>query len=139
MREVGTQQFLTFTRLNLITVLTYAALAFVIADDLLLLAFPKYVGAETAVRVLCAVAVFRSVGYVMPPLLDGVGHPVLTTLAPGERSLPGGMTVEAPQKPSRSAHPSRPKQKNNGRRRGGRRPARTSGGHSPASFCSGRR
>jgi O-antigen/teichoic acid export membrane protein len=73
-----TAQFLTFTRLNLITVMTYAALVFVIADDLLMVAFPRYVGAEDAVRILCAVAIFRSVGYVMPPLLDGVGHPERT-------------------------------------------------------------
>jgi O-antigen/teichoic acid export membrane protein len=73
-----TAQFLTFTRLNLITVMTYAALVFVVADDLIAVAFPKYVGAETAVRILCAVAIFRSVGYVMPPLLDGVGHPERT-------------------------------------------------------------
>lgn len=73
-----TAQFLTFTRLNLITVMAYAAIVFVIADDLLLVAFPKYVGAEDAVRILCAVAIFRSVGYVMPPLLDGVGHPERT-------------------------------------------------------------
>jgi O-antigen/teichoic acid export membrane protein len=73
-----TAQFLTFTRLNLITVMTYAALVFVIADDLLIVAFPNYVGAESAVRILCVVAIFRSVGYVMPPLLDGVGHPERT-------------------------------------------------------------
>ncbi len=73
-----TAQFLTFTRLNLITVMTYAALIFVVADDLLVIAFPKYEGAESAVRILCAVAIFRSVGYVMPPLLDGVGHPERT-------------------------------------------------------------
>ena len=76
--ELLTAQFLTFTRLNLITVMTYSALVFVITDDLILLAFPKYLGAETAVRILCAVAIFRSVGYVMPPLLDGVGHPERT-------------------------------------------------------------
>ncbi len=58
--------------------MTYAALIFVVADDLLVIAFPKYEGAESAVRILCAVAIFRSVGYVMPPLLDGVGHPERT-------------------------------------------------------------
>lgn len=73
-----TAQFLTFTRLNLIAVMTYAALVFVIADDLLMVAFHDYLGAETAVRILCAVAIFRSVGYVMPPLLDGCGHPERT-------------------------------------------------------------
>jgi hypothetical protein len=53
---------------------------FVIADDLIALAFPKYVGAGDAVRILCAVAVLRSVSFVVPPLLDGVGHPTRTLM-----------------------------------------------------------
>ncbi|HVV83911.1 MAG TPA: lipopolysaccharide biosynthesis protein [Kofleriaceae bacterium] len=87
-----TAQFLTFTRLNLITVMTYAALIFVVADDLLRVAFPNYVGAETAVRILCVVAIFRSVGYVMPPLLDGLGHPERTFryMATAALALPVG-------------------------------------------------
>jgi O-antigen/teichoic acid export membrane protein len=90
--EKLTAQFLTFTRLNLITVMTYSALVFVAADDLLALAFHDYVGAESAVRILCAVAIFRSVGYVMPPLLDGVGHPerTLRYMATAAVALPLG-------------------------------------------------
>ncbi|MBA3817560.1 MAG: oligosaccharide flippase family protein [Deltaproteobacteria bacterium] len=68
-------QLVSFTKLNLITVMTYSAIVFVAADDVLLLIFPKYVEAATAVRVLCAVAVLRAVGFVVPPLLDGIGHP----------------------------------------------------------------
>jgi O-antigen/teichoic acid export membrane protein len=68
-------QLVSFTKLNLITVLMYSAIVFVSADDLLALFFPKYTDAATAVRILCAVAVLRAVGFVMPPLLDGTGHP----------------------------------------------------------------
>lgn len=68
-------QLVSFTKLNLITVMLYSAVVFVAADDVLALFFPEYVEAATAVRVLCAVAVLRAVGFVIPPLLDGTGHP----------------------------------------------------------------
>ena len=68
-------QFVSFTKLNLITVMMFAAVVFVAAPELISILFPKYAGADTAVRILCAVAVLRSVGFVAPPLLDGVGRP----------------------------------------------------------------
>jgi teichuronic acid exporter len=68
-------QFVSLTRLNLVTVMTYAVIVFVIADDLLALAFPEYTEAAPAIRLLCGVGVLRAVSFVMPPLLDGVGHP----------------------------------------------------------------
>ncbi len=91
--------------------------------------------------------------------IDGARHPVLTTLAPGERSLPGGFAVAAPQPAGRRSgggggNRGRSGGGGGGKRRsgggngggnggGGRRrsssarPAR-SGGHSAASFSSGR-
>jgi len=68
-------QLVSFTKLNLITVMSYSAVVFVAAEDVLGLFFPEYVGAATAVRVLCAVAILRSIGFVIPPLLDGLGRP----------------------------------------------------------------
>lgn len=68
-------QFISLTRLNLVTVMTYSVVVFVIADDLLALFFPDYVEAAPAIRLLCGVGVLRAVSFVMPPLLDGVGHP----------------------------------------------------------------
>jgi len=68
-------QFVSFTRLNLITVMTYSAIVLVAADDVIAVIFPKYTGAETAVRILCVVAVLRAVSFVIPPLLDGMGRP----------------------------------------------------------------
>ncbi|HEY4182050.1 MAG TPA: oligosaccharide flippase family protein [Kofleriaceae bacterium] len=70
-------QFISFTRLNLIIVMSFSAIVFVAASDLIAL-FPKYQGAERAMHILCAVAVFRAVGFVAPPLLDGLGHPERT-------------------------------------------------------------
>jgi len=72
------KQFITFTRLNLITVMSYAGVVFIAASELISLLFPGYEGSIPAVRILCAVAVMRAVGFVAPPLLDGVGHPERT-------------------------------------------------------------
>jgi O-antigen/teichoic acid export membrane protein len=68
-------QLVSFTKLNLITVMLYSTVVFVAAEDVLALFSPEYVSAAPAVRILCAVAVLRSVGFVLPPLLDGTGHP----------------------------------------------------------------
>jgi O-antigen/teichoic acid export membrane protein len=68
-------QFVSFTKLNLITVMSYAVVVFVAAPDVLAVLFPDYPEAVDAVRILCAVAVLRAVGFVVPPLLDGVGRP----------------------------------------------------------------
>lgn len=77
-RERLIAQLVSFTKLNLITVMTYSAIVFAAAPEVVSVVFSKYAGAEDAVRVLCGVAVLRSVGFVVPPLLDGVGKPHLT-------------------------------------------------------------
>ncbi len=69
------EQLVSFTRVNLVSVMLYSAVVFVTADELLAVVFPSYVEAATAVRVLCIVAIVRSISYVLPPLLDGVGQP----------------------------------------------------------------
>jgi O-antigen/teichoic acid export membrane protein len=71
-------QFVSFTRLNLITVMSYSAVVFVAASEVITLLFPTYQGVEPVVRILSIVAIFRAVGFVAPPLLDGVGHPERT-------------------------------------------------------------
>jgi len=68
-------QLVSFTRLNLISVMMYSAVVFVTADELLAVVFPQYTSAADAVRILCIVAIVRSISYVLPPLLDGVGQP----------------------------------------------------------------
>jgi O-antigen/teichoic acid export membrane protein len=72
------QQFISFTRLNVITVASFIAIVFVAAPELLHVLFPGYEAATSAIRILCAVAVMRAVGFVAPPLLDGVGYPQRT-------------------------------------------------------------
>ncbi|HWO20143.1 MAG TPA: lipopolysaccharide biosynthesis protein [Kofleriaceae bacterium] len=74
-RERLIAQLVSFTRLNLITVMTFSALVFVAAPEIIGVFFPKYAGAEDGARILCGVAVLRSVGFVIPPLLDGTGNP----------------------------------------------------------------
>ncbi|CAN5866317.1 lipopolysaccharide biosynthesis protein [soil metagenome] len=71
-------QFVSFTRLNLITVMSFSAIVFVAATDVIGVLFPSYGGSERAVRILCAVAILRAIGFVAPPLLDGIGRPERT-------------------------------------------------------------
>jgi O-antigen/teichoic acid export membrane protein len=74
-RERLIAQLVSFTRLNLITVMTFSAVVFVAAPEVVHVFFPRFAGAEDGVRILCGVAVLRSVGFVIPPLLDGAGYP----------------------------------------------------------------
>ncbi|MBX3160650.1 MAG: oligosaccharide flippase family protein [Deltaproteobacteria bacterium] len=73
-RALMIDQLVSFTRLNLVTVMTYTVIAFVAAGDILALLFPDYTSAAPAVRILCAVAVLRAVSFVVPALLEGAGH-----------------------------------------------------------------
>lgn len=71
-------QFVSFMRLNLITVMSYSAIVLIAAEDVVRVVLPASVGIEPAVRMLSIVAVLRSMSFVVPPLLDGVGHPERT-------------------------------------------------------------
>lgn len=74
-------QFISFTRLNLVTTLSFVAIVYVIADELLFTLFgDEYLASGPAVRVLCAVGVLRALSYMIPPLLDGMGFPGLTLI-----------------------------------------------------------
>jgi O-antigen/teichoic acid export membrane protein len=55
--------------------MTYSAIVLVAAIDVLAVIFPDYMAADNTVRILCLVAILRSVSFVVPPLLDGVGRP----------------------------------------------------------------
>jgi O-antigen/teichoic acid export membrane protein len=78
-------QLVSFTKLNLITVMAYSAIVFVAAEDVIAALFPAYgvsppgmpsiAPATAAVRILAAVAILRSVALMVPPLLDGMGYP----------------------------------------------------------------
>ena len=83
-------QLIKFTRLNLMAVLPYTILILLIAPEILNLFWLGKGGddvkwtqsnvdaAAKAVRILCVMGFFRSLGFLGPPLLDGVGRPDLT-------------------------------------------------------------
>jgi O-antigen/teichoic acid export membrane protein len=77
-------QFIQFTRLNLIAVLPFVVLILLVIPEFLRVFYShKWRPAELAAcgdaaRVLCLVGALRAVGFVGPPLLDGIGRPELT-------------------------------------------------------------
>lgn len=74
-------QFLAFTRLNLLTVLAFLSVVVVAAEEILILTVDReYLPAASAIRILALVGVLRSVGFVVPPMLDGLGFPGRTLL-----------------------------------------------------------
>jgi O-antigen/teichoic acid export membrane protein len=78
-------QFIKFTRLNLIAVLPFVVLILLVIPEYLTLftshekwnAHDIATCAEAA-RILCFVGVLRALGFLGPPLLDGIGHPERT-------------------------------------------------------------
>jgi len=78
-------QFIKFTRLNLIAVLPFAVLILLVIPEVLNLFYlgkkwgPDDVDwAADCARILCVMGFFRALGYLGPPVLDGVGRPDLT-------------------------------------------------------------
>jgi PST family polysaccharide transporter len=84
-RERLIMQFIKLTRLNLIAVLPFVVLIALVVPEFLALAYGggKWSAAELGVcadaaRILCAVGLLRALGFIGPPLLDGIGRPELT-------------------------------------------------------------
>lgn len=78
-------QFIRFTRLNLIAVLPFVVLILLVIPEFLRMFYGggKWSAAELvlvghAARILCLVGLLRALGFLGPPLLDGVGKPELT-------------------------------------------------------------
>jgi O-antigen/teichoic acid export membrane protein len=78
-------QFIQFTRLNLLAVMPFVVLILLVIPEFLRVFYGsgKWTASELALcgeaaRVLCLVAALRALGYVGPPLLDGIGRPELT-------------------------------------------------------------
>lgn len=77
-------QFIRFTRLNLIAVLPFVGLILLVIPDFLLAFYTRahapaeLLLAADAARILCVMGLFRALGFLGPPLLDGVGKPELT-------------------------------------------------------------
>jgi len=78
------EQFIKFTRLNLVVVLPVVVLILLVIPEFLRLVYSyKWNAAELdvcadAARILCLVGALRALGFVGPPLLDGIGRPELT-------------------------------------------------------------
>jgi O-antigen/teichoic acid export membrane protein len=78
-RESLIEQFVLFTRQNLVVVLPYLVIIMLVAGDALQVFFgAEWRGGADAARILCIVGAFRALSFVVPPLLDGVGKPQLT-------------------------------------------------------------
>ena len=64
-----------FTRQNLIVLAAFLVFVAVEADDLLALLYPPLPpGAAAAARVLCIVGALRTLGFILPPMLAGIGE-----------------------------------------------------------------
>jgi teichuronic acid exporter len=78
-------QFIRLTRLNLIAVLPFVVLILLIVPEFLNIAYgggkwspAQLVVCGNAARILCIVGLLRALGFIGPPLLDGIGRPELT-------------------------------------------------------------
>ena len=84
-RQALVAQFLQFTRLNLLAVLPFVVLILLVIPEFLRIFYGhgKWSAADLemcgeAARLLCLVGTLRALGFVGPPLLDGIGRPELT-------------------------------------------------------------
>ncbi len=93
-------QLLRFTRLNLLAVLPFVVVIGLAAPEIATLLYgrksPEQLQqiAEIA-RILCVVGVLRALGYLGPPLLDGIGRPDLTLryMLTASVVVPGGFVL----------------------------------------------
>jgi teichuronic acid exporter len=96
-------QFIKFTRLNLIAVLPVVVLILLVIPEFLRLVYSyKWNAAELdlcadAARILCLVGTLRALAFVGPPLLDGIGRPELTLryMAIASLAVPGSFVLSA--------------------------------------------
>lgn len=97
-REKVVDQFIAFTRMNLVVMIGFLGLVFVSTPEIISLLYGEdWLPAVTATRILCAVGVLRALSFVVPPLLDGVGKPALTLLYMATASvvLPASFVLSA--------------------------------------------
>jgi teichuronic acid exporter len=77
--EAVIDQFLRFTRQNLMVVLSFVAVLVVAAPDALYVILgAKYAPAADAARIMAVVAVLRALSHLGPPVFDGLERPDLT-------------------------------------------------------------
>jgi teichuronic acid exporter len=78
------EQLVSFSRMNLVLMLTFVGLTFVAAEEILaIISSAKgndYTSGASIIRLLCGVAILRALSFVIPPMLDGAGKPTLTLI-----------------------------------------------------------
>jgi O-antigen/teichoic acid export membrane protein len=76
-RDAVVEQFVHFTRTNLLAIGPLMMLIAIAGDDLVRLVWPgdQWLGAIPLMRVLCFVGVLRALSFVLPSLFDGLGRP----------------------------------------------------------------
>lgn len=102
-REALIAQFIQFTRLNLVAVLPFVVLILLVIPEFLVLLYsfkwssPELAACADAARILCLVGTLRALGFVGPPLLDGIGRPELTLryMAVAAIAVPGSFLLGA--------------------------------------------
>lgn len=102
-RRALVAQFIQFTRLNLIAVLPFVVLILLVIPEFLRIFYSnKWSPAQLAAcgdaaRLLCLVGTLRALGFVGPPLLDGIGRPELTLryMVAAAIAVPGSFLVGA--------------------------------------------
>jgi O-antigen/teichoic acid export membrane protein len=79
------EQLIRLTRFNLITILPYVVVILLVIPEILRIFYssghwtPRELElAGDAARLLCVMGLFRALGYLGPPMLDGTGHPERT-------------------------------------------------------------
>jgi O-antigen/teichoic acid export membrane protein len=102
-REALVAQFIQFTRLNLIAVLPFVVLILLVIPEFLRIFYiykwnpTELEACGDAARILCLVGALRALGFVAPPLLDGIGRPELTLryMIVAAVAVPGSFLVSA--------------------------------------------
>jgi teichuronic acid exporter len=100
-RERLADQFIRFTRLNLVAVLPFLVLVLLVIPEFLTTFYSnKWSPAQLAItadatRILCLTGVLRALGFLGPQLLDGIGRPDLTLRYQGFAAVvvPGGFLL----------------------------------------------
>jgi O-antigen/teichoic acid export membrane protein len=103
-RRAVVDQFIKLTRLNLITILPFAAIVLLVIPEILRVFYssghwtPRQLElAGDAARLLCVMGLFRALGYLGPPLLDGMGYPqrTLRYMVIATFAVPGSFVLAA--------------------------------------------
>jgi O-antigen/teichoic acid export membrane protein len=98
------EELIKLTRFNLMTILPYVAVVLLVIPEILSIFYsrghwsPRELElAGDAARLLCVMGLFRALGYLGPPVLDGTGHPerTLRYMTIATFAVPGSFVLAA--------------------------------------------